>query len=109
MVIVDADVDLSDLVECIRRNHMIIVVSIPFSLSRPGTIRQDEVEHITCTILFVVFKANELINRPRLEPLFKERGFIKKLKQSSSVPAVFTVMNVFTVLSILTVLTVFTM
>jgi hypothetical protein len=39
---------------------------------------------ITFTIFKAVFKANELINYPRFEPLLKERDFIEKLKQSSA-------------------------
>ena len=58
---------------------------ILISLFRPGTIGQDEVEETIFAIFLVVFKANELINRPRLEPLVEERGFIKKLKQGSAV------------------------
>ncbi len=63
---------------------MVVVFVILFSLSRPGTIGQDEVEVMNVTILTFVFKADELINRPRLEPLFKERGFIEKSKQGSA-------------------------
>ena len=54
------------------------------SLSRPGTIGQNEVEEITFTIFTVVLKADELINRPRLEPLLKYFGFSLKLKQGSA-------------------------
>ena len=55
-----------------------------FTLSRPGTIGQDEVEVIAITIFSAVFKANELNNLPRLEPLVEERGFIETLKQDSA-------------------------
>ncbi len=58
-----------------------VIVLIMISMSRSGTIGQDEVEVIIITIFTVVFKANELTNRPCLEPLLKERGFIEKLKQ----------------------------
>ena len=54
------------------------------SLSRPGTIGQDEVEIPTCTSLLAVFKADELTNRPRLEPLLKDRGFSLKFKPGSA-------------------------
>ncbi len=55
-------------------------------LFRPVSIRQDEVEvSTTLIILPVVFKADELNYRTRLEPLLKERGFIEKLKQGSAV------------------------
>ncbi len=81
------DGDRSDLVECISGDDMVIL-NWPtlISLSRPVTIGQDEVETITCATRFsAVLKASELNNRPRLEPLFKERGFIEKFKQGSSV------------------------
>ncbi len=63
---------------------MVIVFAALISLSRSSTIGQDEVEEITFTILLVVFEANELINRPRLEPLLKDRGLIAKLKQGTA-------------------------
>ena len=50
------------------------------SLLAPDTIGQDEVEVRTFTICLVVFKANELINCSRLEPLFKDHGFSWKFK-----------------------------
>ncbi len=104
------DGDSADPIDCISWYHMGVVSWKPcIYLCRPGTIGQDEVKAIAFTIFFVVFKADELNNRSRLEPLFKERGFIKKLKQGSAVPTVFTVLNVLSVLSILTVFTVFTM
>ncbi len=53
------DWDWSDLVECIIWHHMFIVFAVPISLSRSDTIRQDEFVTPTCTILPVVFKANE--------------------------------------------------
>ena len=57
------DGDWSDLLECISWYHMIMVcqtlLRILFSLSRPGTIGQNKVEVIICTIFFVIFKANE--------------------------------------------------
>ncbi len=77
--------DRSDLVQRVGWYLMVKVAPTLFSLSRPGTIGQDEVESITCTTFLVVLKANELTNRPCLEPLFKERGFIEKLKQGSAV------------------------
>ena len=64
---------------------MVIVFAALISLSRSSTIGQDEVEEITFTILLVVFEANELINRPRLEPLLKDRGFIGKFKLDSAI------------------------
>ncbi len=79
------DGDLSYLFECIRWYHMIIKCFILISLSRSGPIGQDEVELHTCTTIPSVFKANELTNRPRLEPLFEDRGFSLKLKPASSV------------------------
>ncbi len=48
---------------------MIIVCFILISLSRSGTIGQDEVEAPTFTIFIVVFKANELINFSQLNPI----------------------------------------
>ncbi len=69
-VAIVVDGERSYLFDCILWHHMIIVCVMLIFLSRPGTIGQDEVETITCTILVVVFKAHELINRPRLEPLF---------------------------------------
>jgi hypothetical protein len=62
-----------------------VVLIPPISLSRSDTIGQDEVEEIFCTIFSVVFKANECMEDPRLEPLLEERGFIEKLKQSSAI------------------------
>jgi hypothetical protein len=79
---------------------------ILISLSRSGTIGQDEVEATTFTIFQVVFKASELINSPRLEPLFKDLGFTLKFKPGSAVQTVFTFITVITVLSIFTVLAV---
>jgi hypothetical protein len=63
---------------------MVIVVSILISLSRPGTIGQDEVEEHTSTILPAVFKANELIDCSRLEPLVEDCGFGLKFKPDSA-------------------------
>ena len=54
------------------------------SLSRSGTIGQDEVEVDTLTIFSAVIKANELTNRPRLEPVLKDRYFSLKLKQGNA-------------------------
>jgi hypothetical protein len=82
--VVVVDDDLSYLFDCIRWYHMIIVCLTFISLCRPGTIGQDEVEESFFTGFLVVFKAHELINRPRLEPLLKDRGFIEKLKQGSA-------------------------
>ena len=80
------DVDRTYLVDCILGNHMGMVSWIIFiSLSRPVTIGQDEVEPTAFTILFVVFKANELIYCLRLKPLLKDLGFSLKLKQRSTV------------------------
>ncbi len=59
--IVVLDVDSSDLVHCISWYHMVIVCAVPISLSSPGTIRQDEVKPIACTICFIIFKANQCI------------------------------------------------
>jgi hypothetical protein len=68
-VIIVVDVDLSDLVQRIRWYHKsVLSLWIPISLSRPGTIGQDEVVCTTKTIFIIVFKAHELTNRPRLEP-----------------------------------------
>ncbi len=61
---------------------MITVCQTLISLSRSDTIGQDEVQVNTCT-KFVAFKASELINRPRLEPLVENRGFSLKLKQGT--------------------------
>ena len=63
---------------------MSIVATTLISLSRSGTIGQDEVEESTYTILPVVFKANELNNCPQLEPLLKDLGFIGKFKPDSA-------------------------
>ena len=63
---------------------MSIVVSPLISLSRLGTIGQDEVEPHATTILFAVFEANELTNCLRLEPLVEDRGFIGKFKPDSA-------------------------
>ncbi len=76
------DGDRSDLLESTLGYHMSKVSwSILISLSRPSTIGQDEVECSSITIFLVVFKANELINCPRLVPLVKDIGFSLKLKQ----------------------------
>ncbi len=64
---------------------MVIVFLTLNSLRRSGTIGQDEVEVRACTIFNVVFKANELTNRSRLEPLLKDRGFIGKFKPGSAI------------------------
>ena len=62
-VIEVVDVDLSDLFDCIRWNHKCMVSwKILVSLSRLGTIGQDEVEVPTFTILPVVLKANQGMN-----------------------------------------------
>jgi hypothetical protein len=63
---------------------MVIVFATPTFHSRSGTIGQNEVEAPTCTIFTVVLKANELINRPRFEPLLKDLGFSLKFKQGSA-------------------------
>ena len=79
------DGDRSYLVDCILGYHMSIVSwTSLISLSRSGTIGQDEVECITITIFFVALKANEFINRPHLEPLLKDRCFSWKLKQGTT-------------------------
>ncbi len=78
-------VDSADPIDLIIGYHMIKVSrQTLISLGRSGTIGQDEVKLATCTILPVVFKANDLNNRSSLEPLLKERGFIKKLKEGSA-------------------------
>ncbi len=77
------DVDSSDLVKCILGDHMVIVVVILMVLSSSGTIGKYEIEVITFTIFYSAFKANELTNRPRLEPLLKDRGFIWKFKPNT--------------------------
>ncbi len=54
------NVDSSDPVECISWYHMSMKSwGILICLSRLGTIGQNEVEVNTCTIVIVVFKANE--------------------------------------------------
>jgi hypothetical protein len=63
---------------------MVIVFAVPISLSRPGTIGQNEVEITICAIFSVVIKANELYNRPRLEPLVEDCGFGLKFKPDSA-------------------------
>ena len=61
-VIVVVDGDISYLVKCnIWYNMSILSWPILISLSRSGTIGQDEVEVTTCTIFLVVFKANESV------------------------------------------------
>ncbi len=66
-------------------HHMIILSFMTIiSLSRSGTIGQDEVEGITFTFFISVFEANDWINRPRLEPLVEDCDFIGKLKQGSA-------------------------
>ncbi len=53
------DGDSSDPIDCISWHHMIIVFEAPISLSRSGTIGQDEVEPSALTIPLVVLKADE--------------------------------------------------
>ncbi len=53
------DGDSSDLVMRVGWHHMVIVFVVPISLSRSGTIGQDEVEELTFTISTVVFKTNK--------------------------------------------------
>ncbi len=80
------DGDRSYLIECISWYHLSILSWILLiSLSRSGTIGQDKVEVNTCTIFTVIFRANELINYSRLEPLLKDRCFIWKLQQGINV------------------------
>ena len=76
------DGDSSDVVDYILGHHKgVLRVILLISLSRSGTIGQDEVEDPTFTVFPVFYKANECINHPRLEPLLKDRGFSLKLKQ----------------------------